>query len=75
MNPIYDIVMHFMSLLLKVAYFSRETALDKKILTALLKGADLALYQKLYLAMVWDRVDIAEEKILATGKLFYRLPK
>ena len=46
---------------------SRETELDKKILSALLKGHDMTMYQKLYLAMVWDRVDIAEEKILAAG--------
>ena len=47
--------------------FKRETELDKKILSALLKGEDMTMYQKLFLAMVWDRVDIAEEKILATG--------
>ena len=41
--------------------------MDKKILSALLKGEDMTMYQKLFLAMVWDRVDIAEEKILATG--------
>ena len=53
--------------MLKDILFKRETELDKKILSALLKGEDMTMYQKLFLAMVWDRVDIAEEKILATG--------
>ena len=29
------------------------------------------LHHQLYLAMVWDRVDIAEEKILVHGKNFF----
>ena len=41
----------------------RETQLDKKILSALLKLEDMTLHQQLYLAMIWDRVDLAEEKI------------
>ena len=40
-----------------------ETNLDYKILSALLKGNSLNLYAQLFLAMVWNRVDIAEEKI------------
>jgi hypothetical protein len=47
--------------------------LDKKILSALLKGDDMNLHHQLYLAMVWDRVDIAEEKILVHGKFIYKI--
>ena len=47
----------------------RETQLDKKILSALLKGDDKEqLYNQLFLAMIWDRVDLAEEKILVKGE-------
>ena len=42
-----------------------ETNLDYKILSALLKGNSLNLYAQLFLAMVWNRVDIAEEKIFS----------
>jgi transient receptor potential cation channel subfamily M protein 7 len=49
--------------------FFRETFLDKKILSALLKGNNMDLHTQLYLAMIWDRVDLAEEKILAGGSL------
>ena len=57
----------------------RETHLDKKILSALLKGQNMTLHYQLYLAMVWDRVDIAEEKIFAQGsyvlsKYIFTLP-
>lgn len=45
----------------------RETQLDKKILSALLKGQKMRLHQQLYLAMIWNRVDLAEEKIFAHG--------
>lgn len=45
----------------------RETQLDKKILSALLKGQKMELQHQLYLAMVWDRVDLAEEKIFIHG--------
>ena len=45
----------------------RETQLDKKILSALLKLQDMTLHQQLYLAMIWDRVDLAEEKIFVHG--------
>ena len=45
----------------------RETQLDKKILSALLKGQHMTLPHQLYLAMVWDRVDLAEEKIFTHG--------
>ncbi len=39
--------------------------MDRKILSALLKGNNMDLHTQLYLAMIWDRVDLAEEKILA----------
>ena len=45
----------------------RETQMDKKILSALLKGHDMSLHHQLYLSMVWDRVDLAEEKIFVHG--------
>ena len=45
----------------------RETCLDKKILTGLLKGQNMTMHYQLYLSMVWDRVDIAEEKIFVHG--------
>ena len=45
----------------------RETELDKKILSALLKGQNMTMHYQLYLSMVWDRVDIAEEKIFVHG--------
>ena len=45
----------------------RETHLDKKILSALLKLENMTLDQQLYLAMIWDRVDLAEEKIFVHG--------
>ena len=45
-----------------------EVNLDKKILSALLKGDDLNLQSQLYLSMVWNRVDIAEEKIFSSMK-------
>ena len=45
----------------------RETHLDKKILSALLKLENMTLAQQLYLAMIWDRVDLAEEKIFVHG--------
>ena len=46
----------------------RETQLDKKILSGLLKGKGMELKHQLYLSMIWDRIDIAEEKIFANGK-------
>lgn len=42
----------------------REAFLDKKILSALLKANNMDTHTQLYLAMIWDRVDLAEEKIL-----------
>ena len=45
----------------------RETQMDKKILSALLKGHDMSLHHQLYLSMVWNRVDLAEEKIFVHG--------
>jgi hypothetical protein len=45
----------------------RETQFDKKILSALLKGQGMTLHHQLYLAMIWDRVDLAEEKIFVHG--------
>ena len=47
----------------------RETHLDKKILSALLKGDRMALHQQLFLAMVWDRVDLVEEKVMVRDAL------
>ena len=49
--------------------FCRETFLDKKILSALLKSNNMDLHTQLYLAMIWDRVDLAEEKILAGASI------
>ena len=43
-------------------------------MSALLKGDAMTMYQKLFLALVWDRVDIAEEKILSTGE-YQKLPQ
>ena len=40
-----------------------EDNLDKKILSALLIGDDLTVQSQMYLSMVWNRVDIAEEKV------------
>ena len=48
----------------------RETQLDKKILSGLLKGTGMELKHQLYLSMIWDRIDIAEEKIFANGKKY-----
>ena len=45
----------------------RETQLDKKILSALLKSDNMSLHHQLFLAMIWDRVDLVEEKILIKG--------
>ena len=46
----------------------RETQLDKKILSGLLKGTGMEIKHQLYLSMVWDRIDIAEEKIFVHSK-------
>ena len=46
-----------------------EENLDYTILTSLLKGSDLNLTSQLYLALVWDRVDIAEEKIFSNKEM------
>ena len=35
--------------------------------TGLLKGQNMTMHYQLYLSMVWDRVDIAEEKIFVHG--------
>ncbi|XP_008577695.1 PREDICTED: transient receptor potential cation channel subfamily M member 6 [Galeopterus variegatus] len=42
--------------------------LDLVILTALLKGTDLSASEQLYLAMAWDRIDIAKKHILIYGQ-------
>lgn len=47
----------------------RETHLDKKILSALLKGNNMDLNAQLNLALIWNRVDLAEEKILVGESL------
>ena len=46
----------------------RETQLDKKILSALLKGDKMSFHHQLFLAMLWDRVELVEDKIMAKGK-------
>ena len=43
--------------------------MDKKILSALLKSDKMSLHHQLFLAMVWDRVDLVEEKVLVKGML------
>ena len=55
--------------LITVFDIDNEDKLDKKILSALLIGDDLTVKSQMYLSMVWDRVDIAEEKV------FKSLPK
>ena len=52
----------------KISLNVRETQLDKKILSGLLKGTGMEIQHQLYLSMVWDRIDIAEEKIFVHGK-------
>lgn len=51
--------------LISVFDIRTENNLDNVILTSLLKGNDMNLYSQLYLALVWDRLDIAEEKIFS----------
>ena len=53
---------------MNIFLLTRETQLDKKILSGLLKGTGMELKHQLYLSMIWDRIDIAEEKIFANGK-------
>ncbi len=47
----------------------RETQLDKKILSALLKGDKMSFQNQLFLAMLWDRVELVEDKIMAKDTL------
>ena len=63
MNWIIECIHH--SDLITVFDIRTETNLDYKILSALLKGNSLNLYAQLFLAMIWNRVDIAEEKIFS----------
>ena len=51
--------------------------MDTKILTALLKGPEMDIGHQLYLAMLWNRVDVVEEKILVHGRCipYYRYNK
>ncbi len=63
-----DWLITWIVLLNNFTFFDRETELDKKILTALLKSDNMSLNHQLFLAMVWDRVDLVEEKILTKGK-------
>ena len=56
------------TIIVNIFYLIRETQLDKKILSGLLKGTGMELKHQLYLSMIWDRIDIAEEKIFANGK-------
>ena len=58
--------------LISVFDIRTENNLDNVILTSLLKGNDLNLYSQLYLALVWDRLDIAEEKIFSNRKFEMR---
>ena len=53
---------------LKNPFHFREAQFDKKILSALLKGTGMEIKHQLYLSMIWDRIDIAEEKIFVHGK-------
>ena len=39
-------------------------------MSALLKVDNMDLQKQLYLAMVWNRVDLAEEKIMIKGQLY-----
>ena len=65
MNWILECVRH--SDIITTFDIRRETHLDKKILSGLLKGQKMPLESQLYLAMVWNRVDLAEEKIFVHG--------
>ena len=49
--------------LISVFDINRDENLDKTILSALLLGKDLTVQSQMYLSMIWNRVDIAEEKI------------
>ena len=61
MNWIIDVVRH--SDLITVFDIRREEDMDKKILFALLKSENFNFQSQMFLSMVWNRVDIAEEKV------------
>ena len=61
MNWVMDVVRH--SDLITVFDIRREEDMDKKILFALLKSENLNFQSQMFLSMVWNRVDIAEEKV------------
>ena len=59
---VMDCVRHFD--IITIFDIRRETDLDKKILSALLKCHNMHIHTELNLAMVLDRVDLAEENIV-----------
>ena len=61
MNWIMDVVRH--SDKITVFDIRREENMDKKILFALLKSENFNFQSQMFLSMVWNRVDIAEERI------------
>ena len=61
MNWVIDVVR--LSDLITVFDIRREEDMDKKILFALLKSENLNFQSQMFLSMVWNRVDIAEEKV------------
>ena len=61
MNWIIDVV--GFSDMITVFNIKREEDMDKKILFALLKSENFNFQSQMFLSMVWNRVDIAEEKI------------
>ena len=63
MNWVMEVVKH--SDLITVFDIKREEDMDKKILFALLKSESFNFQSQMFLSMVWNRVDIAEEKIFA----------
>ena len=63
MNWIIDVVR--CSDMITVFNIRREEDMDKKILFALLKSENFNFQSQMFLSMVWNRVDIAEEKIFS----------
>ena len=67
MNWIIDVVGY--SDMITVFNIKREEDMDKKILFALLKSEKFNFQSQMFLSMVWNRVDIAEEKIFCDRNL------
>ena len=67
MNWVMEVIRY--SDLITVFDIKTEEDMDKKILFALLKSEKLSIQSQLYLSMVWNRVDIAEEKIFCDRNL------